>query len=272
MSPDVTDNKRPLPLDRPEIYAGIDIGSITAKAALIRDGILVSTQVIPTGYNPAISAQKVFEQVLEKASLVKTDVIAVVSTGYGRAGVEFADKAMTEIICHGKGAHFMNPGVRGIIDVGGQDSKAILLDAHGHVENFAMNDKCAAGTGRFLEVMARALEVELDQLGKYAMAASNPSKISSICTVFAESEVISMIAKQEKRENIIAGIHESAAARVAGLARKIKIREPIMMTGGVARNNGMTAALEKHLGMRLIVGDLPQENGAVGAAVLASHL
>ena len=254
------------------IYAGIDIGSNTAKAALINENRVLGTHVIPTGYNPLNAGLTVFKILLEKLKISKKDVAAIISTGYGRASINFADKAMTEIICHGTGAHFMNPNIRGIIDVGGQDSKAILLDTKGLVENFAMNDKCAAGTGRFFEVMANALEVKLDQLGDFSLKADKPSKISSICTVFAESEVISMIAGQEKRENIIAGIHESAAARVAVLAMKIKIKEPVMMTGGVAKNKGMIAALEKRLGFELIVENFAQENGAIGAAVLASRL
>jgi predicted CoA-substrate-specific enzyme activase len=184
----------------------------------------------------------------------------------------FADKAMTEILCHGTGAHFINPDIRGIIDVGGQDSKAISLDVKGQVDNFAMNDKCAAGTGRFLEVMAKALDVDLDQMGEVGLKSLKQAKISSICTVFAESEVISMIANQEKREDIIAGIHDSAAARVAILARKIKIQAPVMMTGGVAKNKGMRSALENHIQAELIVSQTPQENGAIGAAVLASQL
>ncbi len=254
------------------IFAGIDIGSITAKAAIIRENALLGTHVIRSGYNPLNTGKTVFNALLKRLNLTPEDIAAVVSTGYGRGSVDFADKAMTEIICHGAGAFFVNPGIRGIIDVGGQDSKAILLDQLGQVENFAMNDKCAAGTGRFLEVMAKALEVELNQLGDFGLRADNPTKISSICTVFAESEVISMIAAQQKRENIIAGIHDSAAARVSILARKINIKQPVMMTGGVARNKGMVAALEAHLGSKLIVGDLPQENGAIGAAVLASRL
>lgn len=254
------------------IYAGIDIGSITAKAALIRGNQLFGTHVILTGHNPLNAGIKVFETLLEKMKVSKSDVKAIVSTGYGRASVNFADKAITEIICHGTGAYFINSEIRGVIDVGGQDSKAILLDANGQVENFAMNDKCAAGTGRFLEVMANAMEVDLNQLGDISLKADNPSKISSICTVFAESEVISMIAGQQKRENIIAGIHESAAARVAILATKTKLIEPVVMTGGVAKNKGMVTALEKRLGFNIIVGDSPQENGAIGAAVLASRL
>lgn len=254
------------------IYAGIDIGSITAKAALIKNNQLLGTQVILTGYDPVNAGIKVFEALLKKTRVLKKDIAAIVSTGYGRASVRFADKAMTEIICHGTGAHFTNHHIRGIIDVGGQDSKAILLNADGLVENFAMNDKCAAGTGRFLEVMANALEVELDQLGDVSLKADKASKISSICTVFAESEVISMIAGQEKRENIIAGIHDAAAARIFILASKIKIKEPVMMTGGVAKNKGMVTALENRLGFKLVVNNSAQENGAIGAAVLASKL
>ncbi|MCG8620321.1 MAG: acyl-CoA dehydratase activase [Desulfobacterales bacterium] len=258
------------------IYAGIDIGSITAKAALIRKRkdntlSLVAARIIPTGYNPAVAGENVYAAVLESAGLSPDNVAGVVATGYGRNAVAFADKAMTEIICHGAGAHFFNPEIRGIIDVGGQDSKAILLTSNGQVENFAMNDKCAAGTGRFLEVMAKALELDLYQLGPISLTAEKPVKISSICTVFAESEVISMIAGQESRENIIAGIHDATAARVAGLANKIGIKEPLVMTGGVAKNTGLVHALSQRLGMKIQVGDSPQENGAVGAAVLAAE-
>ena len=258
------------------IYAGIDIGSITAKAALVqkqKNGDLIprATRVIPTGYDPAAAAQRVYQEILEGENIKKEQVTAVVATGYGRKAVDFAQTAMTEIICHGAGAHFSNPDIRGIIDVGGQDSKAIVLDENGRVNNFAMNDKCAAGTGRFLEVMARALELKLSQLGPMALSAKDPVKISSICTVFAESEVISMIAARKKREDIIAGIHESTATRVAGLASKIGLKGPVMMTGGVAKNTGLVKALENRLGMGILVGEAPQENGALGAAVLAAR-
>ncbi len=253
------------------IYAGIDIGSITAKAALIRDRILIGTQVIPTGYHHLNAGQKVFDAVLTSNGVARSDVARIVSTGYGRNSVSFADKTATEILCHAIGAHFLNPDIRGVIDVGGQDSKAILINANGQMDNFAMNDKCAAGTGRFLEVMANALEIPLNELDDYDRAARKPVQISSICTVFAESEVISMIAQQEKRENIIAGIHDSAAARVAILASKIKLAPPVMMTGGVAKNRGMVRALENRLGFQLTCGDYAQENGAIGAAVLASQ-
>ncbi len=253
------------------IYAGIDIGSITAKAALVEGDRILCTKVIKTGYDHVLAGKKVFKSVLEASGCREDEIRAVVATGYGRASVDFADRAMTEIICHGTGAYFLDNTIRGIIDVGGQDSKAILLDAKGQVVDFAMNDKCAAGTGRFMEVMANALDLDLEQFGQFGLQSENPSKISAICTVFAESEVISMIAGQQKREDIIAGIHASAAGRVAILARKIKLKPPVMMTGGVARNPGMVAALEAHLGFGLSVGPLSQETGAVGAAVLASR-
>jgi len=254
------------------ISAGIDIGSNTAKAALIRDRTILGVRVIPTGYHHLKAGSGVFETLLQQVGVSRSDVSTIVATGYGRSSIDFADKAMTEILCHAAGAHFLDPDIRGVIDVGGQDSKAIALDDQGRVDNFAMNDKCAAGTGRFLEVMARALEVSLERMGEVGLTADNPSKISSICTVFAESEVISMIARQEKRENIIAGIHQAAAARVGILAAKIRLRGPVMMTGGVAKNRGMKAALETQLKQPLVISPHCQETGAIGAAVLASRL
>jgi len=249
--------------------AGIDIGSITAKAAVIADGKLLGTRVIFTGYNSGVAGEKVFHELLEELHLNPSTIRKIVSTGYGRNSVTFASKAMTEIICHGAGAHYLNPAVRSIIDIGGQDSKVILLDEKGKVKNFAMNDKCAAGTGRFLEVMARALEADLDGFGTLSLKAGCPSRISSLCTVFAESEVISLISKGEKREDIIAGIHESIAARVAAMANRVGVVPPVVMTGGVAKNIGVVKAMEKKLGIPVEVSSYAQVNGAIGAAVLA---
>jgi len=254
------------------IYAGIDIGSATAKAALIRDNTILGTKVIASGYHHGRAAETVFSQLLTELQLPREQVKAVVGTGYGREGIGFCDKAMTEILCHGAGAHFLQPGIQGIVDIGGQDSKAIRVDSQGNVVDFSMNDKCAAGTGRFLEVMARALELDLSDLGSESAKAKEPCRISSICTVFAESEVISLIARQKKRSDIVAGIHASAAARAASLAIKIGLAPPLMMTGGVARNPGMKAALASELGCEIQVSPLAQEAGAIGAAVLASRL
>jgi (R)-2-hydroxyacyl-CoA dehydratese activating ATPase len=254
------------------ITAGIDIGSITAKAAVLNDGHILGTKVMFTGYNAKQAGKMVMDDLLKEIQLTGDAVHAVVSTGYGRNSVDFANKSITEITCHGVGAHFINPAIRFIIDVGGQDSKVIKIDPDGRVIDFAMNDKCAAGTGRFLEVMARALEVDLDEFGPICLRAEKPSKISSICTVFAESEVISLISKGETRENIIAGIHDSVASRISAMAKRVGVVEPVMMTGGVAKNIGAVKALEGKLETSIQVSPYAQVNGAIGAAILAQKI
>jgi predicted CoA-substrate-specific enzyme activase len=252
--------------------AGIDIGSISTKAVIMRDGQLLASRVILTGYNAENAGKKVFDAVLDDLQISASAITRIVATGYGRKGLAMADKSITEIMCHATGARYLNPLIRSIIDIGGQDSKAILLDDRGKVANFAMNDKCAAGTGRFLEVMARALEVDLDELGRMSLKADLPARISSLCTVFAESEIISLIAKGEKRGNIIAGIHESICVRVLAMANRIGIKSPVMMTGGVAKNIGVVRAFEKAIGSPIEVSDYAQVNGAIGAALLAQDL
>ncbi len=254
------------------LTAGIDIGSITAKAALVEDGKIRGTKIIFTGYNAEAAGMKVYEELLSDAGLDPSAVSKIVSTGYGRNSVKFADKTFTEIMAHAAGAHFLNPAIRTVIDIGGQDSKAVALDEKGKVRNFVMNDKCAAGTGRFLEVMARALEVNLDEFGAMSLTSSMPAKISSLCTVFAESEVISLIARGEKRPDIIAGIHESIAARVSSMLARIGVTEPVMITGGVARNSGVVDALARKLEVSIAVSPYAQVNGAIGAAILASTI
>ena len=255
------------------ICAGIDIGSISTKAVILNGSDIKGKLVISTGYNASQAGDRVYDELLDAIGMRRSDVDSVVSTGYGRNAVTFADRAMTEIICHGTGAHFLKPDVRSIIDIGGQDSKAMVLDPEGRVREFVMNDKCAAGTGRFLEVMARALESDLDSFGDLSLKSDNPSSISSICTVFAESEVISLISKGESREDIIAGIHESVASRVAALAKRIGVSEPVMMTGGVAINIGVVRALERALGLTItVLPEYAQVNGAIGAALIASRL
>jgi (R)-2-hydroxyacyl-CoA dehydratese activating ATPase len=251
---------------------GIDIGSITTKAAVMKDGVLIGTHVGFTGYNIGKAWRHVTDELLVELGQKLTAIDKIVSTGYGRAGVETAHKTITEITCHAAGVHFCSPHINSIIDIGGQDSKSILLDDNGRVRDFAMNDKCAAGTGRFLEVMARALQVDLEEFGEISLRAENPGKISSLCTVFAESEVISLISKGELRENIIAGIHESIATRISAMANRVGLRPPLMMTGGVAKNIGVVRALEKKLGMTIEVLESAQVMGAIGAAVLAAEL
>jgi (R)-2-hydroxyacyl-CoA dehydratese activating ATPase len=254
------------------ITAGIDVGSISAKAAIIEESELLGASVILTGYNVQNAGRQVFDKVLSELHLSSSRVDRIVATGYGRNSIGFADKAVTEITCHAAGGFYLNPHIRSIIDIGGQDSKAIVVDEKGRVRDFSMNDKCAAGTGRFLEVMARALEVDLDAFGELSLRAENAASISSLCTVFAESEVISLISKGAKREDIIAGIHASIASRVMAMGKRIGISAPIMMTGGVAKNVGVVKALEEKFSMPVIVSEYAQVNGAIGAALIAATL
>jgi len=254
------------------ISVGIDVGSITTKAAVVKDGKLIWDKIMTTGYNAKAAGKKIFDEIIAELDIDRSSIKRIISTGYGRNSLKFADKAITEITCHAVGAHYLNPKVRSVIDIGGQDSKAISIDEKGGVKDFAMNDKCAAGTGRFLEVMARALEVDLENFGNLSITADRPSKISSLCTVFAESEVISLISQGEKRENIIAGIHESIAARVSAMANRVGIKTPIMMTGGVAKNVGVLRALETKLGQPIEVSEKTQVTGAIGAALIAQRI
>jgi predicted CoA-substrate-specific enzyme activase len=251
------------------ITVGIDVGSITTKGAIMDGDRLIGVSIRNTGYYSGQAGQSIYDTLLSENKLNPADIEKVIATGYGRKNVKFADRSVTEITCHGSGAHFLNPEVRTIIDIGGQDSKVIALDGSGKVEDFVMNDKCAAGTGRFIEVMAGALEVSLDQFGQLSLAAERPSKISSLCTVFAESEVISLIARGESRENIVAGIHEAIARRVAAMAVRVGIQAPVMMTGGVAKNVGAVNALGERIGQPIQVLPEAQVTGAIGAAILA---
>lgn len=253
------------------ITVGIDVGSITTKAVVIRDGNIISEKITATGYQAQAAADTVFADVLAEAKLQAVDVNAVVATGYGRNRVSFAGRVVTEISCHAAGACFLSPGIRSVIDIGGQDSKALVMDENGRVKDFAMNDKCAAGTGRFLEVMAGALEVGLDDFGPISLTAEAPAVISSLCTVFAESEVISLISKGARRQDIIAGIHAAIAARVVAMAGRIGLTAPVMMTGGVAKNIGVVKAIEARIGNTVVVSSKAQLTGAIGAALIAAR-
>ena len=254
------------------ITLGIDVGSITTKAALFIDGALHSHKIIFTGYNVKEAAARLREALFSEAKIEAAQSIKMVATGYGRNSVEFAHKTVTEITCHARGAVFLHPGIRGVIDIGGQDSKAIAIDFNGKVTEFSMNDKCAAGTGRFLEVMARAMDADLETFACLGENAETSAKISNVCTVFAESEVISLISKGMERKNIVAGINESVASRVCSMVERLGLIEPIMMTGGVARNKGVVSAIEKKLGQALIISELSQITGAIGAALFAEEL
>ncbi|MBU0994561.1 MAG: 2-hydroxyglutaryl-CoA dehydratase [Proteobacteria bacterium] len=252
------------------ITVGIDIGSITTKIALMEGKKLLYTDVSLSGYDMEKAWQAIYKKMLERTGKKESDISFLVSTGYGRNNVSISQKKITEISCHAAGAKYFFPKVKAVIDIGGQDSKFIRIDDTGSILDFVMNDKCAAGTGRFLEVMARALHVEIDDFSTLSGKSKKPVTISSMCTVFAESEVISLIAKGENRENIIAGIHDSIASRMISMMKRTGVASPVVMTGGVSKNIGMRKAIEKKIGMTLNVPEQAQVCGAIGAAILGS--
>lgn len=254
------------------LVAGLDIGSNTTESVLLHEGRVLSFSIFPTGANSRAAAERALAAALERAGAGENDLEGIVATGYGRAFFPRAHKRVTEITCHARGAFFTFPEARTVIDIGGQDSKVIRLDGRGRNVDFQMNDKCAAGTGRFLEVMARALEVPLEDLGRLSLNAARSIKISSMCTVFAESEVVSLVARNEPREVIIRGLHEAIAERTAGLVQRVGIEGGVAFTGGVAKNQGVAKALEERLGVRLLIPSEPQITGALGAALIAEEL
>lgn len=253
-----------------KVAVGVDIGSLTAKTVVMNsDGRIASYRVIQGKIVDEAAAAASLQQALEAAHLTEAEIGFLVTTGYGRKMVSFGDKSITEISCHARGAQFLHPGIRTVIDIGGQDSKAISLNGEGSVVNFAMNDKCAAGTGRFLEVMANALQVPLDEMGALSLKAENSAPISSICTVFAESEVISLTAQGRAKLEIIAGIHEAIGRRIYSMVNHVGVVSPVLMSGGVAKNIGMVRVLEKLFETAIVVPPEPQIVGALGAALFA---
>ena len=249
---------------------GIDSGSTSTNAVIMdQDRKIRAFSVVRTGAKSGVSADRVLKDVLEKAGLAREDISWIVSTGYGRVSIEFADENVTEISCHGKGAHYFNPQIRTILDIGGQDSKAIKLSETGEVKDFVMNDKCAAGTGRFLEMIARTLEVSLDELGAIALTSREKIEITSMCSVFAESEVISLIANNKEKADIADGVCHAIANKAFGLLRRVGMEPAYMMTGGVAKNPGVVRAVEEKIGAELYICEEPEIVGAAGAALYA---
>ena len=252
------------------VAVGVDIGSLTAKTVVMEpDCHMASYRIVQGKIVDEAAAIRSMQQALKDVHLSRAEVGYLVTTGYGRNMVGFGDKSITEISCHARGAQFLFPGVRTVIDIGGQDSKVIMLDGEGVLVNFAMNDKCAAGTGRFLEVMSHALGVPLEDMGALSLKAGNSALISSICTVFAESEVISLTAQGRSKLDIIAGIHEAIGRRMHSLVNQVGMMPPVVMSGGVAKNTGMVSVLERLLGTKIIVPPEPQIVGALGAALFA---
>lgn len=249
---------------------GLDSGSTSTNAVVMNEARkIVASVVIRTGAKAGASAERAYREVLERAGITPDQVACTIATGYGRVSIPFADENVTEISCHGRGAHYFNPDVRTILDIGGQDSKAIHVNAAGEVTDFAMNDKCAAGTGRFLEMIARSLEISLDELGPAALESKKRLEIASMCSVFAESEVISLIANNEEKPDIAAGVCRAVAGKAYSLMRRVGLEGAYMMTGGVAQNPGVVRAVEELIGEKLFICEDPEIVGATGAALLA---
>jgi predicted CoA-substrate-specific enzyme activase len=255
------------------IVAGCDVGSLTAKAVLFKQEEVISQAVIRVGTNPAETARQVMDRALRQIGLAEEALRHCVGTGYGKNLIPFANEVASEISCHARGACWQRPTVRTIIDIGGQDAKAIRVDQGGNVIRYAYNDKCASGTGRFLEIMAEALEIDLEEMGTVDGLAERTVSISNQCVIFAETEVVSLISDGHAVPDIVAGLHRAMAARVAALARGIGVEPEIVMTGGGAKNAGLFRALAAGLDSELtsLNGMDPQITGAVGAALIAAQ-
>lgn len=254
------------------MFLGIDVGSSSSKAVIINNERNVVAKAVVNIGTGTRGPEKAVEAVLKEAGIDREKILFSVVTGYGRITYKNADKQVTEISCHGKGVAYLEPNARTVIDIGGQDAKVIRLDKNGRVENFVMNEKCAAGTGRFLEVMARILDCGIENISELAERATEEITISNICTVFAESEVISQLAAGALAENVAHGAHVSVAKRVAGLAARIGIGGEVVMTGGVALNKSLVAALAREIGAKIKVAPNPQLAGAIGAALYAYEI
>jgi predicted CoA-substrate-specific enzyme activase len=255
------------------ITMGCDVGSLTSKAVLLKNGRVIDQVILPSTSNPEVSGKRVVDELLKKAKIKKQDIQFTVGTGYGREKIPMVDMAVPEIMCHAKGANWILPSVKTIIDIGGQDCKAIRLNGDGEVKKFVANDKCASGTGRFLEVMADLLHVSVDELGKLSEESTKTYAMAATCTLWAQSEVIKRLNSGYAVADIAAGINNAMAARAAILANAVGVEDDIMMTGGVAKNRGVLKDLENMLGKRIKRNRKadPQLAGAIGAALIAKE-
>lgn len=253
--------------------AGCDIGSLTAKAVILEEGQLLSHGRIRAKPNPAVSAQEVMGIALEAAGLTLSNLSFVVGTGYGKAKIPFVNSLASEIACHARGVHHLVPDARFVIDIGGQDAKATRMGKDGSVERYTYNDKCASGTGRFLEIMAEAMEVPLEAMGAIGEGSTEKLTISNQCVIFAETEVVSLINEGKQIPDVVEALHQALAKRVAAMARSIGVVEKVVMTGGVAKNSGVFNAMARTLGIRIEKPGTvdPQLMGALGAALIAGE-
>jgi len=252
------------------ITAGVDIGASTSKAVILGDGMILSYSIIVTGAESAGSALRAMDEALKgRDGLCLGDIGYIVATGYGRVVVPFAHETVTELSCHAKGASWIFPSARTILDMGGQDCKAIRCDGMGRLRNFVMNDKCAAGTGRFLEVMAKVMGLPLEKLGELSLEAKEEVRINSTCAVFGRSEVASLIREGRDKRDILAGLHEAVARRVYTLLRRVGVERDFVITGGIAKNIGVVRRIEEKVGLKALLPQEPQIVGALGAALFA---
>ncbi len=252
-------------------FAGIDVGSTMTKAVILNQGIIASI-IGPTGPEQRRLANKVMEEALKKAAISFKAITYIVSTGYGRINVPFADKQFTEITCHAKGIIHLFPKARTIIDIGGQDVKGIKIDASGKIVDFVMNDKCAAGSGRFIEVIADTLGVPLDMVGDRSLQSKNPAKISNICTIWAQQEVAASLAQGMPISDLLAGVHSSLADRICRMVNRLRVEDVVVVTGGGAKNRGLLKALSQQLGHEVLVPEEPLITGALGAALIGKEI
>ena len=248
---------------------GIDLGSTSSKGALLNaDGELIAYRVFPSGHQPRETAARLRSELMSCAP-ADNNSLRCVATGYGRGMVDFADKTVTEITCHARGVRHLHPDCRSIVDIGGQDSKAILLEENGLVRDFAMNDRCAAGTGAFLDFIARRFNLSIDEVASIHSSNPEPLEVSSTCVVFAETEVVGLISGGSRIEDVLAGVQRSIARRVAQMVERLGREEPVYFSGGVALNETIRLELEKALGVPLRRCSEPQLTAAIGAALLA---
>jgi len=252
-------------------FAGIDVGSTMTKAVILNHGVIASV-IGPTGPEQRRLANRVMEEALKKAALSFEAITAVVSTGYGRINVPFADAQYTEITCHARGIASLFPRARTIIEVGGQDTKAIKIEATGKATDFVMNDKCAAGSGRFIEVIADALGVPLDDVGELSLRSTQPARISNICTIWAQQEVAASLAQGIPIPDLLAGVHRSLAERIVTMVNRLRVEEAVVVTGGGAKNKGLLKVLSEQLGHKILVPEEPLLTGALGAALLGKEM
>lgn len=251
--------------------AGIDVGSATSKAVILEDSRIVAYHIMETGPASLASAEDVMEGVIAKSGLGMNDLQNIVATGYGRINVNFASQVVSEIACHAKGVNFLFPRARTILDMGGQDCKAIRINSRGDHVRFVMNDKCAAGTGRFLEIIADLLKTPLTEIGPLSLQAQQDLKISNVCTVFARSEVARHLRQGMSKAEILGGVHAAQAERTFGLIKRVGIENDFVISGGIAKNIGVVRRLEEKVGLPAFISEEPQIIGAIGAAIFAQN-